>query len=720
MNERGGGGRRGSSPKGAGDGHAHGRVGGAAARLGESARGLSESASRRAESAGHRIGEPLAARLPSSRSIGSPILFSIIWTSLASSVYFSLGVVAKHAEGLTPLVYLIAGLFFALTAMTYVEGASLHQERGGSTVFARHAFNELVSFVAGWAILLDYIILIAVTAYAAAHYLAAYWSPLGHHGRVAVSLAIIVYVAVRNIRGFSPDRWRRIMAMVTLDIALQLLVVVLGLILFFDPSVLANHIHFGSAPSWRGMIFALTIAAVGFTSLESASGLAGEVSISRRGLKRLIGSSGLSVTIVYVGIALVAVTALPVSHGYTPLGDTHRYLNAPVLGVISRVHPSWVHSTLKYVIAAAAALTLIAAANSAMLGLSRLAYSLSTNRQIPSAVGRLHPRRSTPFVLIGIAALAAAVLTTIEDLDQLVGIYAFGAMLAFTIAHVSVCRLRYREPDRDRPYRMPLSLRVRGGELPLPAVLGAVVSLAGLVGVMIVHAGARYVGLAWVLGGLLLYVIYRKAEGKSLLSRFTVAPEVLKAEPAAEADYGSILVPLLGTPIDDDLIQTAGRLVAGEQTDEAALDQATIEAVWIMEIPMSLPLDARIPDAQYQRARAALKHARLVGEEFDGVEVATAIVRARRAGHAIVDEARRRGVEAIVLGADEPSRIRGGARLGGRGAPLENFVGDTIKYVISKAPCRVIVTAPPAGDPRAHELGKPPGEHQPSERAGAH
>jgi APA family basic amino acid/polyamine antiporter len=153
-------------------------------------------------------------------------------------------------------------------------------------------------------------------------------------------------------------------------------------------------------------------------------------------------------------------------------------------------------------------------------------------------------------------------------------------------------------------------------------------------------------------------------------------------------------------------VQTAALLVSGEQTDEAAIDTATIEAVWIFVIPMSLPLDARLPEAQIKEARQALARAKAVGEEYTGVQVATATVRTRRAGYAIVDEAKRRGVEAIVLGAEEPSMIRGGARLGGRGGPLENFVGDVTKYVISKAQCRVIVTAPAAGDSLAERRSR--------------
>jgi APA family basic amino acid/polyamine antiporter len=198
--------------------------------------------------------------------------------------------------------------------------------------------------------------------------------------------------------------------------------------------------------------------------------------------------------------------------------------------------------------------------------------------------------------------------------------------------------------------------------------------------------------------GLVVYVAYRRTQGKSLLKRVQVPEAALRRTDRDALEYGSILVPLTGTPLDDDMIQTAGRL-AGDEADPGLERQgSTIEALWIFEVPMALPIDARLPDAQLQRAREALRRAKAVGEEYEGVEVATATVRARRAGAAIVDEARRRGVQAIVLAAEEPSRIRGGALLGGRGGPLDNFVGDATKYVISKAPCEVILTAPPARD----------------------
>ncbi len=630
------------------------------------------------------------------RSLGSPTLFAVIYTLIASAIYFSLGVVADNAFTLTPLVYLVGGLFFVLAALTYVEGASLHQDRAGATVFARYAFNELWSFIAGWALLLDYVILIAVTTFSATNYLAAYWAPLGRGGtELILALGFIAYVAVRNVIGFGRARAERVVALVIVDFVLQIALIVAGLVMFFDIDKVIDPIDLGTMPTWGGLVFAIGLAAVVFTGLESASGLSGEVQISRRGLKRLIGSAGAVVMIVYVGIALVAVTALPVTTGQR--GSLGHWTEAPMLSVAGAFDARWDTSAVRYVVAAAAAATLIAGANSAMLGLSRLAYSLATNRQIPSAVGRLHPTRSTPVVVIVVAALLAGALVLPEDLNFLVGIFAFGVLLGLTIAHLSICVLRYREPDRDRPYRIPLSVRVGGGDLPLPAVLGAASSFAAWVGVMITHGGARYVGLGWMAAGLLLYVVYRTTQGKSLTRRVVVPAQALRGE-EVEAEYGSILVPIFGTSLDDDIIQTAGRLAANEGSDQAEhAGGATIEALWVFEVPMALPIDARLPEAQLERARASLRRAKAVGEEYDGVEVATATVRARRAGQAIVEEARRRGVEVIVLGAEEPSRIRGGAVLGGRSG-LENFVGDVTKHVVNKAPCRVILTAPPAGE----------------------
>jgi basic amino acid/polyamine antiporter, APA family len=199
--------------------------------------------------------------------------------------------------------------------------------------------------------------------------------------------------------------------------------------------------------------------------------------------------------------------------------------------------------------------------------------------------------------------------------------------------------------------------------------------------------------------GLTLYVAYRRSQDKSLTQRFTIPAEALQE--AAAAEYGSILVPVFGEELDDDIVGTAGRLAASESDDEEG--GAVLEALYVFEIPMSLPIDARVPEERVREAKRVLARAKEVGEEYAGVEVATAMVRGRSVGQAIVSEAKRRGVEAIVLGAEEPSRLRGGAILGGRGRVRDRFVGDTTRYVVEKAPCKVILTAPPAGEEGTRE-----------------
>ncbi|MEA2196317.1 MAG: basic amino acid/polyamine antiporter, family [Solirubrobacteraceae bacterium] len=645
------------------------------------------------------------------RSISSRALFAVVYTTSVSSVYFALGVIAHHAAGLTPVVLLVSGIFFGLSAMTYGEGASLHQERGGASVFAHYGLNDTVSFIAAWAIVLDYTILVAVTALTVPNYLAVFWAPLGRGGlEIAVALAVIGFVAADNLLGVTPRRLRRRILVTVADLSVQAVVIIVGLAVVFDPHRLTETIHLGSAPSVSGLAFALPIAVIAFTGLEAAASLAAETTASPRELRLLIGPGSFVIVLVYVGIAIVGIGALPVHHGLPELGSRH--LHAPLIGLVEAYHPRWLADVLKYTVAVVAAAGLMAAAGSSMLGVSRVGFLLSRNRQIPSVVGRLHQRWGTPWVVIAATSVTAAALVLPTNLELLVGIYAFGALLAFTIAHLAVIALRFREPDRPRGYRIPFSVPFRGVKVPLPAVLGALLGAAGWLSLVAVHAGARYVGIGWLLAGLGVYYGYRRSQGTPVPSRRVSMPQRVVRHEALEPELGSIMVPIFGNELDDDIVQTAARL-AGPEHDDLDPEGAVIEAIWVFEVPLALPLDVRLPDAQIKRAKEALARAKVVGEEYEGVVVQTAMVRARRAGQAIVAEAVRRGVEAIVLAAEEPSRVRGGALLGSAG-PLDNYLGEVTKYVIKKAPVRVILTAPP--DPRRaaaqDERGADAGAHE--------
>jgi basic amino acid/polyamine antiporter, APA family len=654
------------------------------------------------------------------RGLGSPALFGIVQGFIAASIYFALGLVIQAALGYAWIVFIVAAIFFGFVVLSYVEGASLHQERGGATIIARYAFNELASFIAGWAILLDYILLMAITAFATTDYVAVIFTPLS--GGVAEFLfgaAVIVGVAWLNIRGAGSKRYERFAFAVIFDLILQTTIVILGLLIVLNPDVLTNPASVGGTPSARDLVFAFTLTLVTFAGVDASSGLAGEVAVGRKGLKRLMTARMLAF-IPYVGISLVAVSALPLSD--LRHGGPDDYVDAPMLGVAAAFDPPWLANTLRILIGLSAFAILVIACNAAMLGLSRLGYSLALNRQIPSAIGRLHSTRATPVVIICVGALLAILLLIPADVEFLASIYAFGATISFTIVHLSVIRLRWLEPDRDRPFKIPINVRIGRGELPVTAALGAVLSFAALVAVITLHGDGRWAGAGWMTFGIVLYVAYRKSEGKPVLKRVTIPERALTRRHTAKAEYGSILVPVLGRPLDDDIMQTAGRLSA-EENEDAGEGGAVIEAVWVFEVPMALPLDARIPDEDLRRARKALQRAKAVGEEYEGVEVATATVRARGAGEGIVREAKRRGVEAIVLAAEEPTRMRGGPLLGGKRGLYDTFVGQTTRYVVNKAPCRVILTAPP-GDGTApslpHHVTKfaPPPTGDPVEAAG--
>src|SRR4051794_37327348 len=624
---------------------------------------------------------------PLKKQLGSPALFGIVQGFIAASIYFSTGLVAERALGLTWSVFLAGGVLFAVIVPSYVEGASLHQERGGATVIARYAFNELVSFIAGWAICLDYLILVALCAFASTDYLGLFWD--GFNDGVSeflIASAIVLYVALMAIRGAGTRHFERAAFLVLGDLILQLLVVAFGLALIFEPEVLTDPASIAGSPSLEDMVFAFPLVLVAFSGIDASSGLAGQVAIGRAGLRRLIGVRLVAAMVPYLGIALVASAALPPTGG--------EWVEAPLLGVANAFEQPWLREPAKYLVAISALAILISAAQAAMLGLSRLGYALAVNRQIPSKMGSLSRTRATPVGIIGFGAVSAICLLIPADLEFLSAICAFGATIAFALVGASVVWLRYKEPDRDRPYRMPFNVPFRGGSLPIPAVLCVVMSVIAFLGLLIEHGSARWVGVIWMVAGVTLYVGYRTSQGKSVLKRVTV-PEAALTRRAAEAEFGSMLVPILGTPLDDDIMQTAGRLAMEENSDEGE-GGAVIEALWIFEVPMSLPLDTRVPDAELKRARAALTRAKAVGEEYQGVEVATAVVRARRAGQAIVREARRRGVEAIVLAAEEPTRVGGGLRLGGKPGLEDTNVGETTRYVVNKAHCRVILPAPPA------------------------
>jgi APA family basic amino acid/polyamine antiporter len=627
-----------------------------------------------------------------------PWLFAAAYSAVGFSIYFALGVVAEKGLGLTPLIFLVAGLLFGLTTLSYVEGGAMFRERGGSSAFARHAFNELIAFIAGWAILLDYLIVIALAAISVPHYLVPIWAGFDDKGtEILVAAAVIAGACLLNIMNVTGRGRQRSLAFIALaDLALQLAVIVVGVIVVMHPDRLTEQIHLFTDPSLRDIIYAAVVAMLAYAGIEAASDLAPDIEVSRRDLKRIAGLGAVAVPVVYAGMAAIALMAVPViagPHGpETALGG--RYIQDPVLGVVSAFHPHWLSELMRWVVALVAAPVLFWAATTSMLGVSRHTYTLAINRQIPSWLGKLERRRATPYVAITICGLIALGLVIPTDIKVLAGLYAFGATLAITIAHLSIIRLRVKMPDAKRPFRIPWGMAWGTAELPIPAMIAALASGAAFLSVLAFHSTARWVGIGWMAFGLTFYVLYRKVfEGTSLTKRVSVGEAALTKQ-IPEVEFSNLLVPVFGTKLDDDIVATAGRLAAAEREDGADAE-SRLELVYVIEVPLTLPLDAELPPDREAQARRALERAREVGEEYADVEVSTEVIRARRTGAGIVEAARRANSEAIIIGGEPPTKIRGGGRFGGIGAAKPAEIGAATEYVLKKAPCRVLLTAPP-------------------------
>ena len=633
------------------------------------------------------------------RGLGVPSLFAAAYSAVGFSIYFSLGVVADRGLGLTPLIFLAAGLLFGLTTLTYVEGGAMFRERGGSSTFARHAFNELIAFIAGWAILIDYLIVIALASLSVPHYLEPVSGSFAQPGwEIGLGLAVIVLVCVLNILNVTGrERQGSLTLLALADLGLQLAVIGVGALVVMHPDRLTEQLHLFTDPSFRDIVYAAVVAMLAYAGIEAASDLAPEINVSRKDLKRVASVGAIGVPLVYAGMAAIALMAVPVVGGpdgpHTALGG--EFVEEPVLGVVSAFEPAWVADTMRWMVALIATPVLIWAASTSMLGVSRHIYTLAINRQIPSWLGKLDRRTATPYVAIVLSGLIAIGLIVPTNVKLLAGIYAFGATLAITIAHLSIIRLRITQPDKRRPFKIPMGVPWGHAELPLPSIVAAILSGLAFISVLAYHSTARWVGLGWMAFGLTFYVVYRKVfEGTTLTRRVSVTERALtKQVPTVE--FSNILVPVFGTKLDDDIVATAGRLAAAEAGTPKGGHDSRLDVVYVIEVPLTLPLDAKLPKEREEQARRALARAREVGEEYEDVEVVTDVIRARKVGAGILEAARRSNSEAIVIGGEPPTKIRGGGVFGGIGAAKPEEIGAATEYVLKKAPCKVLLTAPP-------------------------
>jgi APA family basic amino acid/polyamine antiporter len=614
------------------------------------------------------------------RVLDAPALFAIAYGEIGASIYVALGIVAGAALGLTPIVLAATGLVFLLVALSYAEGTAALPETGGAATFTRRAFNDLVGFVTGWALFLDYLIVISLSALFLPHYVGA---GLGIHTlRDSPWDTIVAIAAVAAIGGLRLVRRSRLylpaLVVALLDLAVQSLIVLLGFALVFSPDVLTNGFSLAPGQDWLDdVVYAIPLGFVAYTGLETVANLAEEAREPGRTLPRsLFGAIGL-VVILTVLVAVVGMTAFPAQGGSTELGE--RWLEAPLVGIVTAFDghlPAAVVDALRGAVGLSAALILVMAVTTSISGCARLAHSMGSHGMLPRELGRLERRtlvsREAIAAITVVAMLVLGVSSVVPDEARfLAGTYSFGVLLAFTLAQLAVIRLRRREPDLDRPFRARPNVRVRGVDIPLPALVGAPLTAAVFVIALVTHESARYAGPAWIAIGLVIYVVTRTRAKLGVLA--DVDPRI--ALPTGIA-YQRILVPMKLGVIGEEMVATAVAL--------AKERGARIEAITVVQIPRERALDEPLPEDLARAAAASIAEARALGEDNE-VEVQADAVPARSIGHAIVAEAARRQADLIVLGSSPRWRRQ------------SRFFSPTVDYVLKNAPCEVLVVAFPDG-----------------------
>ena len=614
------------------------------------------------------------------RVLGANALFSTAYGNVGSSIYYALGLVASFALGLTPLVFVITGVFFFCTAATYAEATTMYPEAGGSSSFARRAFNEFWSFFAAWGQMLNYVITVAISAYFVPHYLGGlFWEPLrSAPGDIIFGAGVVMVLSLINVVGVKESAGLNILLAVV-DFMTQLLLVAIGAVLVLSPSILVDNVTLGVAPTWKNFILAIPIGMIAYTGIETISNMAEEAKDEANTIPVAINRVRIAVFAIYFTLPAVALSALPVERTadgryQTLLGLTTEqggYAGDPILGVVKQIDLGPLQSAGQLYVGLLAATILFIATNAGIIGVSRLVYSMGIHRQVPDQLRQLHPKYRTPWIGILIFG-GVAVLTLLPGQATFLGnMYAFGAMLSFTIAHVSLIRLRAKERDHPRSYRGPGNVQVRGYDMPLFAVFGGLGTASAFLVVTALHPAVAAAGVGWLALGVAVYVVYRRRQGLDLTSTHKVA--IAKPVVDHEAEYDSVLVHFGDGGYDDQVLATARKL--------AARKRRGIHVLVTTIVPNSMEIDAPMPD-QDAMARSIIEEAKVSG----GGRVSGHVerVRAGQAGRRIVEDAVEMRAAAIVM--PLPRRIDGAS-----------LFGKTLETVLTERPCRVIIESSPDG-----------------------
>lgn len=599
------------------------------------------------------------------RVLGVSDLFAVGYGDVGSSIYYALGLTAMYALGATPLALLIAGFVFICTSLTYAEMSTTFPEPGGSATFCRYAFNDLISFIAGWGLLLDYIVTTAISAFAIPPYLA-YVFPYANSTvvHITATVGIIALLYVINVIGMKGSgRFSWILALIT--VLSQLMIILIAAVLLMNLPYIISHLRINVpgadwSPDWWNFMKGTSMAMVAYTGIEAIAQLAAETNKPSVTIPRAIKWTMGILVVLYFFISVVGLSVISPQE----LGTT--YVDDPIAGIVA--HFPFGGKWLAPWFGIIAACILLIASNAGLIGCSRLVFSMGEYYQVPHFFYSLHKRFRTPHLSLGVFAFFACVIVLLSrgKMLFLADLYNFGAQIAFFSAHMSLLVLRWKKPNLVRPYKAPFNIPFgKNRSLPLTAIIGAIATFCVWLVVIITKPEGRYLGFAWLTFGIAMFYFYRKKKKLSVMGNLSIEKVKIPEYRPMHLKHVLVTARALG---NTEAMQTACQL--------AKSFGAKITAIHVLEVPPTLPINAPMPKGE-AAGEAALKRAEAVAREYH-LTIDLKFIRSRSFEAAVLELVAGNTYDMVIIGARKEEMKH-----------HNRFTTDAEK-ILKEAPCRVL------------------------------
>lgn len=507
------------------------------------------------------------------REVGWYGSFAMGYADVGADLYVAIGLVAFYAAGASPIAFAIASITYVCTGLAYAELATAYPYAGGAQVYSMKAFNDMIGFVAGWAVMLDYTVDMALFSLASAGYLSFFFpwmkssffplSLLGLEFKISyigfaafvlvIALLLLNSIGIRESSAFNE-------LLVSLDLVVESVILITGVLLAFGlmlflsqitdfgaPSVFSNIVYVmpSLGTQTQNFVYGITLAMTSFIGIESIAQAAEETKRPQKWIPRANKLSIIAVVVFAVGLSTLSMGLMP----WQALAASQ---TDPMAAIASRV--PYIGHFLAPIVAFTGFTICFVSTNTGVIGASRVAFSMGRFGLMPAWFYKVHRKFRTPVRTIAVFGLIGATIALLGELHFVADLYNFGALLSYVIVNISLIVLRNKEPDAYRAWKLPGTLKIRFREklifVPVISVIGTIATGTMWAFVIGFHAEGRIVGTIWLAIGIIGFIVFRRSRKMSIIGN-----EVGKT--IAPGAYMMNATVLVRTPEDEDSVVEA-------------------------------------------------------------------------------------------------------------------------------------------------------------------